>query len=88
MVKNLPANARNAGDTGLIPGSGKIPWRRKWQPTSVFLRRKSRGQKNLAGSFGGPKRVEHNLMTERACSVWKLQNITKQCQLDEAYHSG
>ena len=35
--------------------------------------------------FGGPKRVEHNLMTERACSVWKLQNITKQCQLDEAY---
>ena len=29
MVKNLPANA---GDTGLIPGSGRSPWRRKWQP--------------------------------------------------------
>ena len=30
MVKNLPADAR---DAGLIPGSiQKIPWKRKWQP--------------------------------------------------------
>ena len=25
MVKNLPANARDARDTGLIPGSGRSP---------------------------------------------------------------
>jgi len=25
MVKNPPANARNAGDVGLIPGLGKSP---------------------------------------------------------------
>ena len=25
MVKNLPANARNAKDVGLIPGSGRSP---------------------------------------------------------------
>ena len=25
MVKNLPANARDTGDTGLIPGSGRSP---------------------------------------------------------------
>ena len=25
MVKNLPANAEDAGDTGLIPGSGRPP---------------------------------------------------------------
>ena len=30
-------SACNAGDQGLIPGWGKIPWRRKWQPTPVFL---------------------------------------------------
>ena len=24
--------AYNTRDTGLIPGSGKIPWRRKWHP--------------------------------------------------------
>ena len=28
---------------------GKIPWRRKWQPTPVFLPGKSHGQRNLPG---------------------------------------
>jgi len=28
---------------------GKIPWRRKWQPTPVFLPRKFQGQRSLAG---------------------------------------
>ena len=31
------------------PWVGKIPWRRKWQPTPVFLTGKSHGQRNLAG---------------------------------------
>ena len=44
MVKILPVNA---GDMGLIVGN--IPWRRKWEPTPVFLPEKSRGQMNLAG---------------------------------------
>ena len=34
MVKNLPANA---GDGGSTPYIRKIPWKRKWQPTPVFL---------------------------------------------------
>ena len=34
MVKNPPANA---GNMGSIPASGKIPWRRKWQPAPVSL---------------------------------------------------
>ena len=29
------------------PWVGKIPWRRKWQPTPVFLPRKSHGQRGL-----------------------------------------
>ena len=41
VVKNLPANEGDTGDTGSIPGSGRFPWRRKWQPTSVFLPGKS-----------------------------------------------
>ena len=28
---------------------GKIPWRRKWLPTAVFLPGKSYGQRSLAG---------------------------------------
>ena len=31
------------------PWVGKIPWRRKWQPTPVFLPGKSHGERNLAG---------------------------------------
>ena len=40
VAKNPPANA---GDTSLIPGLGKFPWRRKWQPTPVFLPGESHG---------------------------------------------
>ena len=29
---------------------GKIPWRRKWQPTQVFLPGKFHGLRSLAGS--------------------------------------
>ena len=37
MLKNPPANARNRRDVGLIPRVEKIPQRREWQPTQVFL---------------------------------------------------
>ena len=34
----------------------KIPWRRKWQPTPVFLPGESQGQRSLAGyRHGVPK---------------------------------
>ena len=32
---------------GLDPWVGKMPWRRKWQPTAVFLPGNSHGQRNL-----------------------------------------
>ena len=34
---------------GFDPWVGKIPWRRKWQPTPIFLPGKSHGQRSLAG---------------------------------------
>ena len=43
--KNPPAKV---GDTGSIPGSGKIPWTRAWQPTAIFLPGESHGQRSLA----------------------------------------
>ena len=42
-VKIPPANA------GLIPGVGKMPWRRKWQPTPVLLPGEFHGQRSLVG---------------------------------------
>ena len=41
-------NAGATGDTSSIPGSGRVPWRRKWQPTPVFLPGESHGQRSLA----------------------------------------
>ena len=45
VVKNLPANAADARDTGSNPWIRKIPWSRKRQPTPVFLSEKSHGQR-------------------------------------------
>ena len=48
------------------PWVGKTRWRRRWQPTPVFLPRKSQAQKSLAGySPWGPKRTRHGLATKR-----------------------
>ena len=48
MVKNPPANGRDLRD-GFDLWIGKIPWRRTWQPTPVFLPGESLGQRRLAG---------------------------------------
>ena len=37
------------GRCGFDPWVGKIPWKRKWQPTLVFLLGKSHGERNLVG---------------------------------------
>ena len=49
VVKNLPANAGDVRDVGSIPGSGRFPWRRKWQLTPVFSPGEFHGQRRLAG---------------------------------------
>ena len=43
MVKNLFAKQ----ETGFNPYVGKIPWRREWLPTPVFLPGKFHGQRSL-----------------------------------------
>ena len=48
MVKNLPANTGDKETGGFDPWVGKIPWRRKWPPTPVFLPGESHGQRSLA----------------------------------------
>ena len=43
------ASACYVGDPGSIPGLGRFPRRRKWQPTPVPLPGKSHGQRSLVG---------------------------------------
>ena len=65
---------------------GKIPWRRVWQPTPVFLSGKSHGQRRLAGySLCGHKRVGHNLVTKQQQKFpsvpifWRVFKIINRC---------
>ena len=77
QVKNLPVmqwiscNTGVARDVGLIPGLGRFPWRRKWQPTPGFLPGKAHGQRSLVGY--GPwccKRIGHDLVTKQQQTFW------------------
>ena len=47
-VKNLPA-MQETQETQIQSLGQEDPWRRKWQPTPVFLPGKSHGQRSLAG---------------------------------------
>ena len=68
MVKNPSANAGDARDAGLIPGSGRSPGVGKWQPTPVFLLGKFHEQRSLVGcSPWSLKRVGYNWVTESTC---------------------
>ena len=47
-VKNLPANAEDTRRS-FDPWVEKIPWRRAWKSTPVFLPGESQGQRSLVG---------------------------------------
>ena len=47
VVKNLRANAEDTRDAGFDLWVRKIPWRKKWQPTPVFLPGRFHGQRIL-----------------------------------------
>ena len=47
--KEPTCQCRRQRDVGLIPGSGRFPWRTAQQPTPVFLPGKSHGQMSLMG---------------------------------------
>ena len=59
------------------PWVEKIPWRRKWQPTLVFLSGKSHGQRSLvAYSPWGCKRVVHDLATKQTIDSLSLSPVS------------
>ena len=66
VVKNPSANAGDIRGLWIFsPWIGKIPWRRKWQPTPGFLPGKFHGQGSLAGY--SPWGCKESDMTERTC---------------------
>ena len=76
MLKNLPAMQ----ETRFDPWVGKIPRRRPWQPTSVFLSEEFHGQRSLVGYSPGDHKesdtTEGLTYTHRALElVYKLIKI-------------
>ena len=49
MVAQTAKNAPAGQGPGIDPWVGKIPWRREWQLTPVFLPGEFHGQRNLVG---------------------------------------
>ena len=77
VVKGLPTNV---GDVGSVPLSGKIPWRRRWPLSPVFLPAEFHGQRSLAGcSLWSYKRVDHDLGT-------KQEKLSFHCQCRRRHH--
>ena len=84
MIKNLPVNAEDAGDTGSIPGSERSPGGANSNPLQYFLPGKFRGQRSLAGySPWGRKESDttERLSTAHTASLltWLFMRITGLC---------
>ena len=71
MVKNLPAMQET--------WVRKIPWRRKWQPTPVFLPGKSHGQRSLVGYSPWGRRVRYDWVTNTFTSFRLKQCCLESC---------
>ena len=76
MLQNLLRGIPGGPDVGLVqcrrprfdPWVGKIPWRRMWQPTPVFLPGEFHGQRSQVGySPWGCKKSD---TTERLTCTW------------------
>ena len=73
MVKNLPAMQR----PGLDPWVGKIPWRKEWQATPVFLPEEFHGQRSLAGYCEGHN--ESDLAKQLTLSFFQERYSVNMC---------
>ena len=57
---------------GFNPSVRKLPWRRKWQPTPVFLPGKSHGQRNLVGYSPQGRKESDTTEHTHTCGVRRI----------------
>ena len=65
---------------GFDPWAGKIPWRRKWQPTPAFVPGESHGQRSLAG-YGPWGLKESNTCISLLCSRQLYLDVNRRLRL-------
>ena len=63
---------------GFDPRVGNIPWRRKWQPTLVFLPGESHGQRSLVG-------YRHGVSKELDATEWLTLSLMHKCEIYITY---
>ena len=79
VVKNPPANTGDIRDVSSIPGSGRVPSRRKWQLTLVFLPGRSHGQGSLTDHSPSNCRIRHDLATKRQHTTTQFSSVAQSC---------
>ena len=62
---------------GFNPWVGKIPWKRKWQPTRVFLPGKFHGQRNPAGYGLGHKGSDTTELQTHTHTMYNLHLLNR-----------
>ena len=78
-VKNMPAMLWQRR-CSFHPWVRKIPWRRAWQLTPVFLPGEFRGLRSLAGySPWALKRVRQNQIKWACMHIWPNNALTQDC---------
>ena len=58
--KRIHLRCRRQRGCGFDPHVDKVPWRRKWQSTPIFLPEKSHRQRSLGPQCKGSQRVKHD----------------------------
>ena len=82
--KNFTCQCRRCKSHRFYAWVWKIPWRRKWQPTPIFLPGESHGQRSLVGSQGCREsdrtgRITHtHTHTHTHTLIWLIWKICKE----------
>ena len=71
VIKNLPTNAGDAGDSGLIPGLGRSPGKRNGNPLQCSCLQNPTDSRAWGATVHGVKRVKNDWATEHA-HTWLL----------------
>ena len=74
-VAQMVSTCLQCGRPRFDPWVGKIPWRRKWQPTPVLLPEKSHGQRSL---------VDYSPWGCKESDTQQFHTLTKQAILHQA----
>ena len=74
--KDPTCQCRRHKRLGFAPWVGKIPWKREWQPTLVFLPGESHGQRSPDGlQSAGPRMGSHRVRHSGSDLTWKTYVI-------------